>query len=123
MDDKIKLNREEIRTSDTVATIDNHVYDKRDEGHSSRDRDGTVQSETFYVQSSEVGRTMGCVLSRIKDIDTDNDFQIKVSNDSDSSGRNSVELSGSKNDISKAKRLIQDAGIDIVHVHNRGRGW
>ena len=75
------------------------------------------------MESSEVGRIIGCVLNRIRDIETDSGFWIKVSSDSDSSGRNSVELSGSKNTISKAKRLIQDAGIDIVNGNNRGRGW
>ena len=119
----IKLNRAQIETIDTVATIDNHIYDKRNEDHNSRDKDGTSESETIRVKSSEVGTTIGCVLSRMKDIDKNNDFQIKLSTDSDSSGRNSIELSGSKNDISKAKRLIQDAGINIVNGHNRSRGW
>ena len=119
----IKLNRAQIETIDTVATIDNHIYDKRNEDHNSRDKDGTSESETIRVKSSEAGTTIGCVLSRMKDIDKNNDFQIKLSTDSDSSGRNSIELSGSKNDISKAKRLIQDAGINIVNGHNRSRGW
>ena len=117
------MKREATSACDTVATIDNHVYDKRDEGHSSRDRDGTVESETIYVQSSEVGRTMGCVLNRIRDFEADSRFRIKVSNGNDSSGRNSVELSGSKNDISKAKQFIQDAGIEIMNEHNRSHGW
>ena len=116
------MNQEETSTCDTLATIKNQVYGKRDENHSTRDKDGTSESETIRVESSEVGRTIGCVLSRMKDIDKDNDFQIKLS-DSDSSGRNSIELSGSKNDISKAKQLIQDAGIDIVNEHNRSHGW
>ena len=120
--DRRKMNQEETSTCDTLATIKNQVYGKRDENHSTRDKDGTSESETIRVESSEVGRTIGCLLSRMKDIDKDNDFQIKLS-DSDSSGRNSIELSGSSFDISKAKRLIQDAGIDIVNGHNRSRGW
>ena len=30
MDDRRKMNQEETRTCDTLATIDNHVYGKRD---------------------------------------------------------------------------------------------
>ena len=120
--DRRKMNQEETSTCDTLATIKNQVYGKRDENHSTRDKDGTSESETIRVESSEVGRTISCLLSRMKNIDKDNDFQIKLS-DINSSGRNSIELSGSKNDISKAKKLIQDAGIDIVNEHNRSHGW
>ena len=119
----IKLNRAQTETSDILATIKNQVYDKRNEDHSSRERDGTSESETICVKSSELGRTIGCVLSKIKDFtDTDNIFQIKVS-DSDSSGPNSIELSGNKNDILKAKQLIKNAGIEIMNEHNRSHGW
>ena len=119
----IKLNRAQTETSDILATIKNQVYDKRNEDHSSRERDGTSESETICVKSSELGRTIGCVLSQIKNFtDRDNIFQIKVS-DSDSSVPNSIELSGSKNDISKAKQFIQDAGIEIMNEHNRSHGW
>ncbi|XP_059178963.1 far upstream element-binding protein 1-like [Physella acuta] len=85
--------------------------------------DGGGESETIYVESSEVGRIIGRGGSRIRDMEADSGCRIKVSRDGDSSGRSSVELSGSKNAISEAKRLIQDAGVEIVNGNDRGRGW
>ncbi|CAL1547625.1 unnamed protein product [Lymnaea stagnalis] len=84
--------------------------------------DGGGESETIFVESSEVGRIIGRGGSRIRDMEADSGCRIKVSRDGDSSGRSSVELTGSKNAISEAKRLIQDAGVEIVNGNDRGRG-
>ncbi|KAH9503731.1 hypothetical protein Btru_067269 [Bulinus truncatus] len=80
------------------------------------------ESETIYVESSEVGRIIGRGGSRIRDMEADSGCRIKVSRDGDSAGHSSVELSGSKSAISEAKRLIQDAGVEIVNGNDRGRG-
>ncbi|CAG5132169.1 unnamed protein product [Candidula unifasciata] len=61
--------------------------------------------------------------SRIRDMEADSGCRIKVSRDGDSRGRSSVELSGSKGAITEAKRLIQEAGVEIVNGDDRGRGW
>ena len=121
MDDRRKMSREETRTSDTLGTIDNHVYGRSDEGRSRRD--GDSESETIYVESSEVERIIGRGGNRIRDMEADSGCRIKVSRDGDSSGRSSVELSGRNNAISEAKRLIQDAGVNIINGNDRGRDW
>lgn len=77
--------------------------------------------ETIFVDSSEVGRIIGRGGTRIREMEADSGCRIKVSRDGDSQGRSSVDLSGSKGQISKAKQAIQDAGVDIGE--DRGRGW
>jgi predicted RNA-binding protein YlqC (UPF0109 family) len=80
-------------------------------------------TETIFVESSEVGKIIGRGGSRIKDMEADSGCRIKVSRDGDTQGRSSVELLGSKSAICEAKRLIQDAGVEIVIGNDRGRGW
>jgi len=79
------------------------------------------EQETIYVDSSEVGRIIGRGGTRIREMEADSGCRIKVSRDGDSNGRSSVDLSGSKGQISKAKQLIQDAGVDIGE--DSARGW
>uniref|UniRef100_A0A2C9L7A0 RNA helicase n=1 Tax=Biomphalaria glabrata TaxID=6526 RepID=A0A2C9L7A0_BIOGL len=104
-------------------------YDRGSRGGSGRGGGGGFggssggESETIYVESSEVGRIIGRGGSRIRDMEADSGCRIKVSRDGDSAGHSSVELSGSKSAISEAKRLIQDAGVEIVNGNERGRGW
>uniref|UniRef100_A0A0B7BVH8 K Homology domain-containing protein n=1 Tax=Arion vulgaris TaxID=1028688 RepID=A0A0B7BVH8_9EUPU len=101
-------------------------YGRRDDDRGSRDgggRGGGGDSETIFVESSEVGRIIGRGGCRIRDMEADSGCRIKVSRDGNSHGRNSVELSGSKSAISEAKRLIQVAGVEIVNGDDRGRGW
>jgi len=95
-------------------------YGDRDGG---RRFGGGGDSETIFVESSEVGRIIGRGGSRIREMETDSGCRIKVSRDGDSQGRSSVELSGSRNQITEAKRLIQEAGVDIMNGDDRGRGW
>jgi len=107
-------------------------YGRRDDydrgGYSSGGRGGGGyseggDSETIYVESSEVGRIIGRGGSRIKEMESDSGCRIKVFKDGGSQGRSSVQLNGSKSSISKAKRLIEDAGVEIVNGDDRGRGW
>jgi len=77
--------------------------------------------ETIFVESTEVGRIIGRGGTRIREMEQDSGCRIKVSRDPDGYGRSSVELSGSKSQISKAKDLIQDCGVDIVG--DNARGW
>ncbi|GFO44189.1 ATP-dependent RNA helicase ddx53 [Plakobranchus ocellatus] len=79
-------------------------------------------SETVYVESSEVGRIIGRGGNRIRDLEAESGCRIKVSKDGDSYGRSSVELSGTLESISEAKRLIQDAGVDIKSENDHSRG-
>lgn len=90
------------------------------------DRGG--ESETIYVESTEVGRIIGKGGSRIREMEEGSQCRIKVSRDGDSRGMSSVELTGSKDQISDAKRRIQDAGVEIMNGggsggEDRGRGW
>jgi len=106
-------------------------YGRRDDDRGSRGSGGRGgggfgeggDSETIFVESTEVGRIIGRGGSRIKDMEADSGCKIKVSRDGDRDGRSSVELCGSKSAISEAKRLIQDAGVEIVNGDDRGRGW
>ncbi|RUS80488.1 hypothetical protein EGW08_011766, partial [Elysia chlorotica] len=79
-------------------------------------------SETIFVETSEVGRIIGRGGFRIKEMEIESRCRIKVSKEGDSYGRNSVELSGSKGSISEAKRLIQEAGVVIKEEDDYGRG-
>lgn len=90
-------------------------------GGARRGYSGDGESETIFVESSEVGRIIGRGGSRIREMEDQSGCRIKVSRDGDSQGRNSVELSGSKSQITRAKQKIQEAGVDIVD--DRGRGW
>ncbi|XP_035826453.1 far upstream element-binding protein 1 isoform X2 [Aplysia californica] len=104
-------------------------YGRRDDGWGRRDGDrdsgrrfgGGGDSETIFVESSEVGRIIGRGGSRIRDMESESGCRIKVSRDGDSQGRSSVELSGNRNQISDAKKMIQEAGVDIMN--GDGRGW
>jgi len=92
------------------------------------DRGAGGESETIYVESTEVGRIIGRGGSRIREMEEDSGCRIKVSRDGDSRGMSSVELSGSKGQISDAKQRIQDAGVEIMNGggsggEDRGRGW
>lgn len=101
-------------------------YGRRDNygGNRGGDRGGFGEdNETIMVESGEVGRIIGKGGSRIREMEDKSGCRIKVSRDADSHGRSSVELSGSKGEISKAKGLIQDAGVDIMNGDDRGRGW
>jgi len=81
-------------------------------------------AETIFVESSEVGRIIGRGGSRIKEMEADSGCRIKVSRDGDSRGLSSVELSGSRGQISEAKQRIQEAGVEIMSGgDDRGRGW
>lgn len=81
-------------------------------------------AETIFVESSEVGRIIGRGGSRIKEMEADSGCRIKVSRDGDSRGLSSVELSGSRGQISDAKQRIQEAGVEILSGgDDRGRGW
>ncbi|BFY99611.1 hypothetical protein BsWGS_02651 [Bradybaena similaris] len=71
-------------------------------------------SETIYVMSSEVGKIIGRGGSRIRELEADSECKIKVSRASGSSDQSPIELSGSKSAIAEAKRLIQEAGVEIV---------
>jgi len=55
----------------------------------------------------------------------DSGCRIKVSKDRTNHGHNSVELSGTSRQIADAKKLIQDAGVDIMasDEQEQGRGW
>ncbi|BFZ16468.1 hypothetical protein BsWGS_19507 [Bradybaena similaris] len=79
--------------------------------------------ETIHVESTEVGRIIGRGGSRIRDMEADSGCRIKVSREGDSRGRSCVELQGSKSAILEAKRLIQEAGVEICNDDDRGRGW
>ena len=57
------------------------------------------------MKSHEVGRIIGRGGNRIRDIEANSGCRIKVSRDGDSSGRNSIELSGSRNKEVKYVRL------------------
>jgi len=92
-------------------------------GNRGGDRFGGEDNETIMVESTEVGRIIGKGGSRIREMEGTSGCRIKVSRDADSHGRSSVELSGSKGQISRAKGLIQDAGVDIMNGDDRGRGW
>ena len=74
-----------------------------------------------------------CFFSNLQVHNVDNYFNmiflmLQVSRDGDSRGMSSVELTGSKDQISDAKRRIQDAGVEIMNGggsggEDRGRGW
>jgi len=85
---------------------------------------GSSDAETIFVESSEVGRIIGRGGSRIKEMEEGSGCRIKVSRDGDSRGLSSVELSGSRGQISDAKQRIQEAGVEIMSGgDDRGRGW
>lgn len=85
---------------------------------------GGSDAETIYVESSEVGRIIGRGGSRIREMEEGSGCRIKVSRDGDSRGLSSVELSGSRGQISDAKQRIQEAGVEIMNGgEDRGRGW
>jgi len=122
--------------------------ERRDDGYSRRDRDDGYrrddygdrggrrqggggggfggggfrggESETIYVESTEVGRIIGKKGSRIQEMERDSGCRIKVSKDGDSRGQVPVELQGEKSAISEAKRMIEDAGVNIS---DNSRGW
>ncbi|XP_005101546.1 protein BTR1 isoform X3 [Aplysia californica] len=129
---RIKISRDEdengmksVEISGTDEEID--AAKRMIEQCLSQDRDsgrrfgGGGDSETIFVESSEVGRIIGRGGSRIRDMESESGCRIKVSRDGDSQGRSSVELSGNRNQISDAKKMIQEAGVDIMN--GDGRGW
>jgi len=96
----------------------------RDRGSRGGGFGGGSDAETIYVESSEVGRIIGRGGSRIREMEDGSGCRIKVSRDGDSRGLSSVELSGSRGQISDAKKMIQEAGVEIVNGgDDSGRGW
>jgi len=83
---------------------------------------GGGESETIYVESSEVGRIIGRGGSRIREMEEGSQCRIKVSRDGDSRGLSTVDLSGTSGAIAEAKRMIADAGVEIQDGGSSGGG-
>ncbi|XP_059147680.1 RNA-binding protein cabeza-like [Physella acuta] len=69
-------------------------------------RGGGVSSTTMMVESSNVGKIIGLVGSKIRDLEQDSNARIKISRYED--GMKSVEISGTTEEIENAKRLIEE---------------
>lgn len=99
----------------------------RDDGWGRRDYDrgdrGYGESDSIFVEKSEVGRIIGRGGSRIRDMEAESGCKIKVSRDGTSSSE--VVLEGSRQSISHAKQLIQDTGVEILDGpgDQSSRGW
>ncbi|BFY99613.1 hypothetical protein BsWGS_02652 [Bradybaena similaris] len=89
-------------------------YEKGNRGFGGNRQAVDGDNETIYVMSSEVGKIIGRGGSRIRELEADSECKIKVSRASGSSDQSPIELSGSKSAIAEAKRLIQEAGVEIV---------
>ncbi|BFY99612.1 hypothetical protein BsWGS_02653 [Bradybaena similaris] len=89
-------------------------YEKGNRGFGGNRQAVDGDNETIYVMSSEVGKIIGSGGSRIRELEADSGCRIKVSRASGSSDQSPIELSGSKSAIAEAKRLIQEAGVEIV---------
>lgn len=83
---------------------------------------GPEETESIYVEKSEVGRIIGRGGSRIKDMESESGCKIKVSRDGSTCSE--VVLEGSRQQITVAKQLIQDTGVEIMDGPDQGvRGW
>lgn len=101
-------------------------YDRGDRGGGGRGFSSGDETESIYVEKTEVGRIIGRGGSRIRDMEAESGCKIKVSRDGSSSSE--VVLEGSRQSIGVAKQLILDTGVEILDgpddsSQQQARGW
>lgn len=92
-------------------------------GRDGRDSGGTT--ETMLVESKDVGKIIGRGGSNIKNLELDSKARVKIGREEDENGMKTVDISGSEEEIERAKEIIQDyltQGNDGGGRRGGGRG-